>query len=191
MKRTEEVRLLNLARQGDADSFAALYHTHVQVIYRYIMYRVNDQDIAEDLTSEVFIRALEGLPKYTNQGKPFVSWLYRIAHARVVDFYRQSKRRPQTDIEAVPIAVQMDMDIKVMRRQAAQILREAIATLTDEQQQVIILRFVEGMSINEVASIMDKRANAIKALQHRGLRSLARHLASNELGLDELLEGLS
>ncbi|MCB9450103.1 MAG: sigma-70 family RNA polymerase sigma factor [Anaerolineaceae bacterium] len=192
MDRVEERHLLQRAQRGDADAFAQLYRAHVQPIFRYIYYRVNDTQLAEDLTSAVFTRALQALGSYTDQGKPFIAWLYRIAHARVVDHYRRVERRPvESDVEAEPIPVLHDMDHRLLRRQAATALREAIIQLTGEQQHVIILRFMEGYNLEDTAMLMGKNANAIKALQHRALRSLARHLAQSGFDSESILAGLS
>ena len=192
MDRVEEKRLLRCAQQGDADAFAELYRAHVQTIYRYIYHRVSDTHLAEDLTGDVFTKALEGLPAYREQGRPFVAWLYRIAHARVVDHYRRVERRPvESDVEADLIPVTPNLDEGILRRQAARALQEAIAELTDEQQQVVILRFVEGCRIELVAEIMDKNANAIKALQYRALRSLANRLERSGFDVDSIIAGLS
>lgn len=180
------------AQRGDPDAFAALYRANVQAIFRYIVYRVNNVQLAEDLTGDVFIRALEGLPNYADQGKPFVAWLYRIAHARVVDHYRRTERRPvESDVDAEPLPITPDMDEGLLRRQAARALRAAIAELTDEQQQVVILRFVEGYPIETVARMMGKNANAIKALQHRALRSLASRLERSGFDIESIIAGLS
>jgi RNA polymerase sigma-70 factor (ECF subfamily) len=188
--RAEEQRLLKLAQRGDADAFAALYHDSVQAIFRYVAHRVNDHRLAEDLTGDVFIRALESLSSYRDQGKPFIAWLYRIAHARVIDHYRRIGRRPsESDIEDEPIAVEADMDAGMLRRQAAKALREAITELTADQQQVVILRFVEGYRIETVAEMMGKQPNAIKALQFRALRSLASRLERSGHNLDSILAG--
>lgn len=190
MDRAEEQRLLKLAQRGDADAFAALYHDSVQAIFRYVAHRVNDHRLAEDLTGDVFIRALESLSSYRDQGKPFIAWLYRIAHARVIDHYRRIGRRPsESDIEDEPIAVEADMDAGMLRRQAAKALREAITELTADQQQVVILRFVEGYRIETVAEMMGKQPNAIKALQFRALRSLASRLERSGHNLDSILAG--
>lgn len=192
MNRVEEQRLIKLAQKGSSDAFAALYREHVQVVFRYIFHRVTDRQLAEDLTGDVFTRALEGLPKYQDQGRPLLAWLYRIAHARVVDYYRQQGRRPEEhDIEDEPIAVTPDMDQGLVRRQAAKALREAIARLTEEQQQVIILRFIEGYPIEMVAKVMGKNANAIKALQHRALRALAGRLERSGFDVENIITGLS
>jgi RNA polymerase sigma-70 factor (ECF subfamily) len=190
--RDEEQRLIRSAQKGDADAFAALYRANVQRVFRYIFYRVNDTHVAEDLTGDVFMRALEGIGTYQDRGKPFIAWLYTIAHARVVDHYRKTGRRAdESDIDSVPLPVNPDMDADLMRRHAAQQLRRAIATLTVDQQQVIILRFIERQSINQVAGIMGKRPNAIKALQHRALRSLASRLERSGVNVEEILSGLS
>ena len=190
MDRAEEQRLLKQAQRGDADAFAALYHDSVQAIFRYIAHRVNDYTLAEDLTGDVFTKALESLGSYRDLGKPFIAWLYRIAHARVIDHYRRTGRRPsESDIEDEIIAVETDLDAGMLRRQAAKVLRQAIAELTDDQQQVVILRFVEGYRIEMVAEIMGKQPNAIKALQFRALRSLAGRLERSGYNLDSVLAG--
>ena len=192
MGRVEEQRLIRSAQKGNADAFSALYRANVQKIFRYIFYRVNDSHVAEDLTGDVFMRALEGIGKYNDRGKPFVAWLYTIAHARVVDYYRQTQRRAgESDIDTVSLPFNPDMDADLVRRHAAQQLRKAIAALTVDQQQVIILRFVERQPINQVARIMDKKPNAIKALQHRALRSLASRLERSGFDVEEILSGIS
>lgn len=191
LERAEERSLLAQAQRGDEEAFAALYQANVQQIYRYIYYRVNDPHMAEDLTSDVFTKAIEGLPRYQDTGTPFLAWLYRIAHARVIDHYRRQNRRPtENALDAQPLPIEVDMDERLLRRQAAQALREAIAQLTDEQQQVIILRFVEGYRIDAVAAQMGKKPNAIKALQHRAIRSLANRLQRSGFDIESIMAGL-
>lgn len=191
MERVEEQRLLQQAQRGDTDAFAALYRTHVQAIYRYVAHRVNDAHLAEDLTGDVFTKALQGLDRYQDQGKPFVAWLYRIAHARVIDHYRRIGRRPaESDLEAEPLPVIPDMDAPMLQREAARTLRAAIAELTDDQQQVIILRFIEGHRIETIAGLMGKQPNAVKQLQHRALRTLASRLARTGFDIESILTGI-
>lgn len=192
VERVDEQRLIRRAQRGDADAFADLYRVHVQVIYRYIALRVSDRQLAEDLTGDVFTRALEGLAAYRDQGKPFIAWLYSIAWARVVDHYRRSGRRPgDSDLDDLPIPVEAGLDEGVARRQAAAALRAAIAGLTDEQQQVVILRFVEGYRVDEVAAVMGKQPNAIKALQFRALRALAGKLERSGFDISAIVAELS
>jgi RNA polymerase sigma-70 factor, ECF subfamily len=190
--RVEEQQLIQQARHGDSEAFAALYRASVQPIFRYIAHRVNDPQLAEDLTADVFTRALKSMAAYQEQGRPFLAWLYRIAHARVVDYYRRADRRPlESDLDAEPIPVEADMDQQLLRRQAAKGLRAAIADLTEDQQQVVILRFIEGHRIEVVAQLMGKNANAIKALQHRALRTLANRLKRAGFDVESILSGLS
>lgn len=193
MSRVEEQRLIALAQRGDADAFAELYRANVQAIYRYIAHRVNDPQLAEDITGDVFIRALEALSSYQEQGRPFIAWLYRVAHARVVDYYRRTGRRPiETDLDdEEPTPVVTDLDTAMIRRQAAAALREAITHLTGDQQQVVILRFIEGYRIEMVAQIMGKQPNAVKALQHRALRALAGRLQRSGFDIENVIAGLS
>lgn len=192
MERAEEKHLLARAQRGDAEAFAQLYRAHVQAIFRYIVHRVGSAELAEDLTGDVFTKALEGLGKYRDQGKPFVAWLYRIAHARVIDHYRRTGRRPvESDVDDEPISVDDDLDGAMLRRQAARTLHQAITGLTSDQQQVIILRFIEGYRIEAVAELMGKQPNAIKALQFRALRALASRLERAGFDIESILAGMS
>ncbi len=192
MDRVAEQQLIARAQQGDSEAMATLYQTHVQAIYRYVYHRVSNPQLAEDLTGDVFARVVKDLPKYKDRGKPFLAWVYRIAHARVVDHYRKVNRRPDlSDVESEPVSITPDMDESLIREQASQALRTAITDLTDEQQQVIILRFIEGYRIDAVAQVMGKKPNAIKALQHRALRALASRLERSGFDVESVMAGLS
>ena len=140
LNRVEEQQLIQQAQKGSSEAFATLYREHVQQLHRYIYYRTNDKHLAEDLTADVFTKAIEGLPRYTDKGKPFISWLYRIAHARVVDHYRRQDRRPTaTNVEEANLSVTPDMDASLIKQHASHALLTAIQSLTAEQQQVIIM----------------------------------------------------
>jgi len=170
----DETTLVQRARQLDRDAVSALYRQHVQAIYRYVYYRVGDASVAEDLTAEVFLRAIEGLPDYEPRGIPFVAWLYRIARARVVDHFRQQKR-----VEKVALDESFPSDGESPLAEAERSffhedLKVALRQLTPNQQQVIILKFVEGLSNAEVAQILGKTEGAVKSLQHRALNALNR-----------------
>ncbi|MCU0511918.1 MAG: sigma-70 family RNA polymerase sigma factor [Anaerolineae bacterium] len=192
MDRGDERKWIKEARRGDVEAFAALYREHVQAIFRFVYHRVNDRAQAEDITGDVFVRALEALPNYQPTEAPFLAWLYSIARARVIDFYRQQGRRPaESDVDEQPVPVEMDLDAPLMQQQLVADLRKAVANLTPEQQQVIHLRFVEGLRLEEVATRLGKNANAIKALQHRALRALAARLERSNFDLESTLAGLS
>lgn len=174
----DEASLVERAVGGDTDAFGALYQRHMDAIYRYVYLRVGDTKDAEDLTEQTFLNAWEALPGYTHRGNPFTSWLYRIAHNVVVDHHR--RRRP---ILSTPLADRGEQASRppttldqVIQAEEADTLAAAIAQLPEEQQQIVILRFVEGLRHAEVARIMDKSEGACRVMQHRALAALNRLL---------------
>lgn len=192
MTRAEELALIQQAQRGNREAFGVLYQAHLMPIYRYVLARVTDPQVAEDLTSDVFARVIAGLGTYKDEGLPLVAWLYRIAHDRVIDHYRKTRRQGvATDLEAQPLGFEVDFDEQVSREQIGRVLAQAMDTLTDEQRTVLQLRFIEGDSLEQTAQRMGKNANAIKALQHRAVRALAQRLAKNGVDVQTLLMGLS
>lgn len=171
----DEGDLVRRAQQGDADAFTELYRRHVDQIYRFVYLRVGDEAAAEDLTSEVFVRALESLHAYEDRGAPFAAWLYRIANARVVDHWRRSR---QVDVSLDSGEIELPFEPAARDVFALKILSESLRRLTAEQQEVIILKFVEGYSTAEISQITGRSEGAVKALQRRALASLARHMDS-------------
>jgi RNA polymerase sigma-70 factor (ECF subfamily) len=164
--------LIAQARQGDDDAITQLYQLYAQPIFRYISYRVTAQADAEDLTTEVFIRMVEGLPNYQITGAPFEAWLYRIAAARIADFHRKTSRRPQSDLTEWIEAENLPVEEQIHRREQLASLREALERLTEEQQMVLLLRFIERKSHADVARILGKSETAVKSIQHRALSQL-------------------
>ena len=162
------------------DSVAAFYDESFPLVYRYIGRRVGDEESARDLTSEVFKRFLLENDQGRCPVKSPKSWLYRTAHNMVIDFYRSQKYRQHLQLDEN--IVQNDADpVNMAENQIlADAAREALTLLTPDQQQVITLRFLEGLSIAEVAEIVDKSTGAVKALQHRGLAGLQRRLIPDE-----------
>jgi len=177
----EEEKLKDLveqAKQGDSAAFGELYDFFFDRIYRYIFYRVGMEVDAEDLTEEVFLKALQAIKRFEWRGLPFSAWLFRIAHNSVTDHFRKKGRRPETVFEEED--VRMAETETAAEQYAAKVMQEqvqtAICQLTPDQQNVIILRFFAGFSNKEVASFLSKTEEAVKALQHRGLASLNRVL---------------
>jgi len=175
-KREQEHELISRAQEGDKQAIGELYRAHVDVIYRYVWARVRDDSLAEDLTAQVFLKALEGLPTYEPSGKPFVAWLYRIAYARIVDHWRKLERRVEVPLEeTLPSREPRPEDL--LEFEADWIMAmELLAQLTDDQQDVVILRFIGEMSLADVAQTVGKTVGATKALQYRALATLARLL---------------
>lgn len=169
--------LIKRAQHGDQAAFAQIYDRYAQPLYRYIYFRVGDPDLAEDLQAEVFLRAFESLDRYEDRGWPLSAWLYRIARDRTVDVIRRSRLRQTVPLESWSGACEgPDHDV-VMRLDCEELWRH-LCDLTDDQRQVISLRFLADLSIQEVASRLGRSEGAVKALQHRGLQSLARRLVS-------------
>jgi RNA polymerase sigma-70 factor (ECF subfamily) len=172
-----ESRLLARAQAYDADALTELYRRHADGLFRYIYFRIRDRAAAEDLVGDVFVKAIEDLPGYREIGRPFEAWLYAIARARVIDYYRrQSVRRTAVLNEHLLAAPEEQPDQQLIERDDAQRARAALDHLTEEQQQVVSLRFYVGRSLAEVAALMGKTEGSVKSLQHRALASLRRML---------------
>lgn len=167
---TEELnRLVRKAKGADASAQSRLISLFYTKIYRYIYYRVNQKEDAEDLTNDVFVRMLESLE---NQSGSFFAWLYQIASNRIVDYYR--KKDVRKDTSEVGDAIEyFESDEKSIDKMFLQNeLRKGIQQLTGEQQEVIVLRFIEGYQANEVAEMLNKTPTAIRQLQFRALKQL-------------------
>ena len=180
---TEDAALAQRARDGDPQAFAALYDRYFELVYRYVYYRVREVEEAEDVTSEVFFRALRAMPRYEPR-QPFLAWLYRIARNAVID--RARAARPRVSFEdalAHPDAGDhvVDPDARILATDRRARLKTALGTLTAEQQEVVILRFVEGLSAEEVGKIMGKRAGTVRGLQFRALQALKKTITAEDL----------
>lgn len=173
----EERDLISRAQAYEPGAFAEIYERFYQGIFNYVFYRVIDEPLAEDLTAEVFVKALEAIDTYTFRGVPFSAWLYRIANNLVTDHFRRKPRNNHLPLEETQVADDESPTDLMERGFTQRELQSALALLTDEQQQVVILKFVDGMSNVEVASVLGKTEGAIKSLQHRALASLGRVLA--------------
>lgn len=147
-----EQNLLQRAIRYDSAAFARLYD-------HYVYYRVGTRAQAEDLSAQVFLKAWEGIGNYRWTDRPFAAWLYRIAHNLEVDHFRAQRI-------VVPLDEIAEMGL------TRELVQQAITRLTDDQQQVVILRFLQGYSTAEVARLIDKDQGAVRALQHRALGAL-------------------
>jgi RNA polymerase sigma-70 factor (ECF subfamily) len=169
--------LLVRARQYDEAALAELYDCHAPRVYAYVYRRVGDPHLAEDLVGDVFVRVVEAIHSKRPWHTSFRAWLYRIAHNVVVDHYR----RPQPVLCASldkgwPSGVEESPRDPIGDTLDHQRLRAALHHLTQEQQQVLVLRFGEGLTIRETARVLHKTTGAVKALQHRAIIALRRIL---------------
>lgn len=166
--------LVERAIDGDKGAFGMLYERHLDAIYRYVFFRVGRPGDAEDLTEDVFMRAWEAMDGFEYGGEgSFLSWLYRIAHNIVIDHYR--KRQPQNwSSEQLALEESPHPRVEEVAHHNQDVLRlaQAIKVLDDTEQQVIVLRFIEGLSHGEVADIIGKSEGASRVIQHRALVNL-------------------
>jgi RNA polymerase sigma-70 factor (ECF subfamily) len=164
------------ARAGETDAFGLLYDRYVDLIYRFVYYRVGTHALAEDLTSETFLRALRRMSLFTWQGKDFGAWLVTIARNLVLDHFKSSRHRLEVCTAELSDTDRWEEGPEgaVLDSFTYRALFSAVGELGSEQRECVILRFLYGLSVAETAEIMGKRTGAIKALQYRATRSLAR-----------------
>lgn len=163
-------RLLVEAAQKDPGRFAELYQENFERVYAYVVRRVRDRAAAEDVTSDVFHKALEHLPNFDWRGIPFAAWLLRIASNLIADQWKRSAREVVADLPEADSQAEMG----VIEHQAS--LFRMVEQLPDDQRRVIGMRFAEGKSIREIASEIGRTEGAVKQLQFRGLQSLRQRL---------------
>jgi RNA polymerase sigma-70 factor (ECF subfamily) len=164
-------RLLVEAAQKDPSRFAELYEAHFDRVYAYIVRRVRERHIAEDLTSDVFHKALAHLPNFDWRGIPFGAWLLRIASNVITDQWRRSAKEVLVD-DPPEISVEASADVNLEELDHRARLFRMVEQLPPEQKRVIGMRFAEGKSIREIAKEIGKTEGAVKQLQYRGLESL-------------------
>lgn len=167
------------AQRGDAEAVGVLYDQHRDAILRYLWVRLGDHALAEDLTGDVFMRMLRALPNYRPGPVPFRAWLYRIARNLLMDYYRKTDERAAIPLHSVEAQAHPNNDLAAHAEQHLEIdrVRRALQRLDEGQREVVTLRFLAGLSLQETAAALDKTEAAIKALQHRGLAALRQALA--------------
>ncbi len=166
------------AQNGDAAAFGELYDRYVDTVYRYVYYRVPDRATAEDMTSETFTRALRRIDSFSWKGRDFAAWLITIARNLLADHYKSSRYRLEVPTDDMATAAGNRTDAgpedQVLDALTNRTLLAAVQSLRPDQQECVVLRFLQGMSVSETALIMGRNEGAIKALQYRAVRALAR-----------------
>ena len=168
--------LVTLAQQGDGEAFGEIYDAYVDSIYRYLYYRVGSHAVAEDLTSETFLRALRRIDSFTWQGKDIGAWFVTIARNLVADHVKSSRFRLEVTTADMLDADRADEGIEdeVLSRLQNAVLLDAVKALKPEQQECIVLRFLQGLTVAETSDVMGRSEGAIKQLQLRAVRALAK-----------------
>lgn len=172
--------LVKKARERDPDAFGKLYNEYIDQIFRYVYYKVGDFQEAQDIAGQTFLKALENLDSYEVRDVAFSSWLFRIAHNLVVDHFRRESKR-----ESVPIEAEAQSNLgsvsptdSIFEELDSDRLYAAIQKLTHNQQEVLILKFIDNLPTNQVAEIMGISPGAVKSTQRRALQTLNRILGA-------------
>jgi RNA polymerase sigma-70 factor (ECF subfamily) len=174
--------LVERAQGGEAEAFGLIYDRYIDAVFRFIYFRVGHRQLAEDLTSDTFLRALTGLGRFTWQGRDLGAWLVTIARNLVADHFKSGRYRLEVttgdllDEDSIDNNPEGSPEAVVVHHIANVALLTAVKQLNPEQQECIVLRFLRGLSVAETARAMSKKEGAIKALQYRAVRALHRLL---------------
>ena len=175
----DEDRLLDQARRGNRKAVAAIYESFFDPVYQFIRWRVDDPGVAEDLTSDVFIRFLSALQGQNAPRQSLRGWLFRVARNALYDHYHRAEPDGLLD-EELPAPSETDAEAQVMRSLEAERVLHALRTLAIDQQEVLVLRFGQMLSLEDTAESMGKSVSAVKSLQFRAIDALRRLLSDPE-----------
>ncbi len=169
----DERNLIMEAKGGESEAFGRLYDYYLPAIYRFILLKVGHREEAEDLTHQVFLKAWQNISGFTEKGFPFSSWLYRIARNAVIDYYRKSKPVVSIDEDIILEQLIIHPDITALdsKKDIARIMA-SLRELKDIERDVVIMRFVEDLSVKEIAITISKSEGAVKVIQHRALNKI-------------------
>jgi len=168
--------LVKRAQEYDEAAIESLYQTYYPKIYNYGFLQMGDVQAAEDLASDVMLKMIESIGKYRFRGLPFGAWVFRIARNRLIDLHRRRRRRGEVDLSETLSSALANPQVLAERALDRGQLQIALKHLTDEQRQVIVLKFIQGFDNRSAGKIMSRSEGAIKSLQHRALLSLRRLL---------------
>jgi RNA polymerase sigma-70 factor (ECF subfamily) len=174
----DDAALVKQAKAGDSQAFGLLYERYAASIYRFLNAQLRDNFTAEDLTSDVFLRAWHSLPRYRERGHPFSAYLFRIARNSLIDYWRKLKVDATQSLERLKTrpADSTNPDDLITKIQESQRIRVALANLKGDYRSVLVLRFINGLSPGEVSQIMERSEGSIRVLQHRALKALRKIL---------------
>lgn len=175
---SEDDQLLAGARHGSPAALTSIFDTYFQPVYGFIRLRVDDPALAEDLSSEVFVRLVTAMRQRSGPRSSLRGWLFQVARNLVNDHYRARKGFTESALDDwLPDPHSADMELLAIRASSAEQTRRALRALSPDQQEVLILRFAQNLSLQETADLMGKPVNAVKQLQFRAVQALRRALA--------------
>lgn len=173
---SEEAALIHRAQEADPAAWDEIFHRYYDHVFTFALCKTGERAAAEDVTAEVFLEAWRGIRRFKYRGAPLVSWLYKIAHNLVADYHRKRSRSKTQPLgnEAGHVSTQLDEAEQIALWQS---VAAAMKRLTLEQQQVLVGRFIQGLTLAETAALLGKNENSVKALEFRALKSVRRILA--------------
>ncbi len=182
-KLEDDLKLVTQAQSGDIEAVGELFDKHYRSMFYYFYARVGQRQQAEDLAGELFTRMVHHLPSFQPTGVPFRAWLFRIAYNLTMDHFRVGNGKELASLEQASTVVQPEQSPvrQVEQQMTRDTLHATLETLVPDQRQVIILRFLVGLSLQETADVMERTLSAVKAMQHRGLKTMRASLAQVEL----------
>lgn len=163
------------AQKGDLKALSELYELYFDRIYRYIFVRVQNKEEAEDLTSQVFLKMVEKIAKFSWQGSGFTAWLFKIAHNQVVDWYR-SKLPVEAEKEAEPAVKTNNPEEMVLVNEAVTEVLKSLSSLSEQQRDVLVLRLLSGLTCQQTAQVLGLTEGNVRLIQHRALQKLKEKL---------------
>ncbi len=170
-----EKKIIKKARKGDQEAFGQLYDKYISGIYRFVFFRINDKSETEDLTQQVFLKAWQNVSSFKiKKEAKFSSWLYRIAKNLIIDYYRTAKDHINIDDIKYDqqFAISYKLEEKIDNLTKFKQVKKSLTILTEDEQDVIIMKFVEEFSNEEIAQALDKSRGAVRVTQHRALKKI-------------------
>ena len=167
-----ELDLIDAAKNGQPDAFGELYKLHLDAIYRYIYSRVGEVSETENLTQTTFVKAWKAFDRYQPRQVPFLAWLYRIAHNTVVDYHRTKKEATPIEDDMILPDKRQGPEEQVVSKERRERLHSAITKLKPAYQQVLSLRFLNGLNYKETAEVLGRKVNAVRVMQFRAIEAL-------------------
>lgn len=177
LSKDSEIGLIKKAVKGDSSAFGTLYDHYHPMIYRFVVVKVGRREEAEDIVHQVFLAAWQNIRSYEHRGYPFSSWLYQIARNQVIDHYRAKKNETSIDnVDPEYFASTAVAELTLPTKLEMESVHQAIQQLKPDYQDVIIMRFIEDVSLKETATALGKSEGAIKLMQHRAIKELQKIL---------------
>ncbi|MFW0837509.1 MAG: RNA polymerase sigma factor [Candidatus Komeilibacteria bacterium] len=165
-----EAAIIKACQQGDSEQFTLLYDKYVSAIYKFVYYRVSHREVAEDLTSQIWLKVLDRLDQYKIKNSSFSAWLYRIARNAVIDYYRTS--RQEFDISTMELSSKEDLQREAEIKDSLNRVQKYLQELPDDMRDIVIMRLWDQLSYEEIAGIMDKSEASCKMMMSRALQKI-------------------